>query len=467
MNSAVVVEAETANIEVESTANIFRNPSSPFAPPKMPNIVRGFTTPNSFKKSTSEFDGNVTIPSNIISSFVTLPSTPEPIRFSGPSLRDINNIVNKECQNSSEQYVPPEAIIKPEDIIPISSRPSSPKDNTLIIVGGEPLNRESILPIQISDVDTILPSSHIAQVKVTSVPNSPNRQIIPPSVTVSGSITTNVEVTSVDIPDSVTTNVGIVITSKIPNYSGMSLQEQAHYRANFRTKFGILREAWPNFYIPDIPDTLSLEEIHTQYDVYIRNIHINKEVDQYKVYLVIVWLVIEFFCIKIGLNIGGYTVVQMKSMNKYERLLMELGESNHKETAVEVKSNWPVEIRIIFMALVNAVMFIIIKMLASFIGDDNANKVVDTLSSYLSGTPIQPGQLFGGNGNNQPQPSGQVPGGQPVPENTLGGFDVVSLIGTIGNMVLSGQKPLANNAPVNNNVPTTPNTPKFRPAYDE
>jgi len=279
--------------------------------------------------------------------------------------------------------------------------------------------------------------------------------------------------------------VTVLPPPNVPNYSAMSSEEQAQHRANFRTRFGILRNAWPNYHIPDVPDDLPLEQIHAQYDIYVRHIHISRDVDQYKVYLVIMWLLIELFCIKIGLNIGGYTVSQMRSMHKYERLLIELGETNYKTSGGEagVQSSWPVEVRIFFMALVNAVTFIIIKMLAGYIGEGMANTIVDGLSSYLSGAPPQPGQvLFGGPtqsapiSSGVPTPGGPPPGGPPLPQigGPFGNVDMASLIGNLGSMFLRGQNPLAGNAPnaaappvvpVNSASQANPATPRFRPAY--
>ena len=275
----------------------------------------------------------------------------------------------------------------------------------------------------------------------------------------------------------------------VPNYSGMSPEEQAQHRANFRTRFGILRGAWPNYHIPDVPDDLPLEQVHAQYDIYVRHIHISRDVDQYKVYLVIMWLLIELFCIKIGLNVGGYTMAQMRSMNKYERLLIELGETNYKSAAADaasVQSNWPVEVRIFFMSLVNAITFIIIKMLASYIGEGMATTIIDGLASYLSGAPPQPGQvLFGGPAQPQAQPGvqGTAPGGNPLPQmgGPFGNIDIASMIGNLGSMFLRGQGPLAGgggaaNAVASTNTgaaqtahhgPQTPTTPRFLPAYDE
>jgi hypothetical protein len=260
----------------------------------------------------------------------------------------------------------------------------------------------------------------------------------------------------------------------------MSPAEQAQHRAHFRTRFGILRNAWPNYYIPDVPDDMPLEQVHAQYDIYVRHIHISRDVDQYKVYLVIMWLLIELFCIKIGLNIGGYTVAQMRSMTKYERLLIELGETNYRSASVEgaAQSNWPVEVRLFFMALVNAVTFIIIKMLANYIGENTATTIVEGISSYVSGAPPQPGQiLFGGPAQVAQPGSGPAPGGAPMPAvgGPFGGIDMASMLGNLGSMFLRTQGPLVGSAPqaapavaqVATSVPAAPNTPRYRPVYDE
>jgi hypothetical protein len=282
---------------------------------------------------------------------------------------------------------------------------------------------------------------------------------------------------NVPVPSVLTSNLP---PPNIPSYSLMPLEEQAQHLANFRTRFGILRNSWPSYHIPDIPDGMPLEQIHAQYDIYVRHIHINRDVDQYKVYLVISWLLIELFCTKIGLNVGGYTVAQMRSMSKYERLLIELGETNHRAAAIGgvAQSPWPVEIQICFMALVNVIAFILVKLLISYTGitEGMATTIIDGLTSFLSGTPPQPGQvLFGGphypNGQSDMSSSAPV-GGTPLPQlgGAFGGIDVASLLGNLGSMFIRGQAPLSSQAPANiAPVPTaqTPNTPRFRPAYAE
>lgn len=278
-----------------------------------------------------------------------------------------------------------------------------------------------------------------------------------------------------DKPMPVAAPMAVLPPPNLPDYTSMSTELQAQHRADFRTKFGILRGAWPNYHIPDFSDSMSLAEIHAQYDIYVRHIHISQEVDQYKVYLVIMWLIIELFCTKIGLNIGGYTVAQMRSMNKYERLLIELGETSYKASGgpAAAQSSWSPEIRILFMALVNAVTFIIIKMLASYIGEGMATTIVDALSSYVSGTPPQPGtMLFGGPSQTPGASTAAPPAGPSALPNiggAFGGIDIASLIGNLGSTFLRGQNPVSAQAaqPSTAGGFGTPTTPRYVPAYDE
>lgn len=283
--------------------------------------------------------------------------------------------------------------------------------------------------------------------------------------------------------DPIRNNIVALPKPNVPRYSEMAPEEQAQYRAQFRTKFGILRDAWPNYRIPDIVDTMPLEQVHAEYDVYVRHIYINRDVDKYRVYLVIMWLLIELCCNKLGLNIGGYTVSQMRSMPKYEQLLIELGETNYKTYESEGGSSapWPVEIRIFFMALVNAVTFIVIKMLASYtqIGENMATTIIDGLTTYLAGGTPQPGQLlFGGPA---PNPAGTttttVPGGVDTPPLTapgpFGGIDIASLLGNLGTMFLQNRTSTTTPAPAPAPMahpaggPQTPTASRFRPLYDD
>ena len=414
---------------------------------------------------------------------------PIPIVHGAPTTATIQQNAQRQMTSTNvSQHIPP-AVSSAQPVpmaqqtgirrpVPVGARQQAQA------VTGQPNSFATNTPTSVAQTPQTAPATPTTPVNVrveTSQASGPADNAF---VGITGSKSTDSQALPETEPANATT-MPVLPPPNTPDYSAMTPEEQAQHRANFRTRFGILRNAWPNYYIPNVPDDMPLEQVHAQYDIYVRHIHISQDVDQYKVYLVIMWLLIELFCTKIGLNIGGYTVTQLRSMNKYERLLIELGETNYKTSAVGgggAQSNWPVEVRIFFMALVNAVTFIIIKMLANYIGEGMATTIVDSLSSYLSGTPPQPGQtLFGGPAQTttaaQPTTQGPAPGGQPLPQmgGPFGGIDVASLLGNIGSMFIRGQGPTTttnNVAPAAHPAtsvsgPQTPTTPRFHPAYDE
>jgi hypothetical protein len=175
------------------------------------------------------------------------------------------------------------------------------------------------------------------------------------------------------------------------NPSSVPQQEKiddAKFRANYRVKFSILRDAYQQMAIPEPRDDQSCEEIEAMYNQYVKRIMIDQSVEQNNVYLLILWLVIEvvggrFF----KLPFKGYTKNQFKYMKKYRMLLIELGERNQ---ATGIGEGWPVELRILAMAAFNGVIFILVQMLAKRVGmdgesaDNTANQLREMINDFLT-----------------------------------------------------------------------------------
>lgn len=237
--------------------------------------------------------------------------------------------------------------------------------------------------------------------------------------------------------------------SKMPNYTEMTPAEQKKARKTFKSRFELLRDNWKNYNIPEIDDDTPLEELHEQYESYIKHIHIRENSGKYKIYMVLLWLFIELVCSKLGLPISGYTMWQLKAMNRYEKYLIKLGERNYVHQAAE-ESTWPIEFDLIFVALINAILLIVIKLACDYLEiGSKAEYITDTISSYLSGGQAQP-VLPGNHG---------LPEVPQNPMNGLGNFDIPSLLSTFGT--------LFNNKNKNANMATDMKTPKYKPMYEE
>lgn len=224
---------------------------------------------------------------------------------------------------------------------------------------------------------------------------------------------------------------------KAIDYNTLPFEQQDKYRARFKARFLVLKESWGDV-IPDIDDNMSLYELDELYSEYIKNIQIKHNNSKYKVYIVVMWLVIEFACIKMGLNISGYTMHQLKTMNKYEKYLIEMGEKNYYNEIMG--EQWSAEMNIIFLALINAVCLIVIKVLGDYLGEHVATGIVEGLQKVMTEDNPHPGMLFGGDD-----------------------FDAPKMIANAGNLFLQNMaKPKNKEA-----AASAAKTPKVRAVYDD
>jgi hypothetical protein len=211
----------------------------------------------------------------------------------------------------------------------------------------------------------------------------------------------------------------------------------AKIRADYRVKFGILREAYPNMNIPEPQESATIEEIEAAYKQYIKRIHVESSVEQNKIYLLILWLLIDvvgtrFF--KLPFH-GRYVKSQFKYMQKYQMLLIELGERNYSEGGGE---GWSVEFRLLAMAIFHGVIFALVQLLASKLGGagaaneqmaDQLRDVIDNFLTQNKGTDVL---------RRAEQASSDQPVPPPVPENPAPPMgDLGAMIGNFAPMLMN------------------------------
>jgi len=125
-------------------------------------------------------------------------------------------------------------------------------------------------------------------------------------------------------------------------------------------KFDLLRKSYPASSIPDYTIHTDLSTMEKSYADCVRRLSLDSSVESYKTYLVYGFMGCEFILGNfLGFDMQGFTQQQIISMHSYDKMLIELGEKSY----VPSGSKWPVELRLLFMIIMNAAFFVISKMM--------------------------------------------------------------------------------------------------------
>jgi hypothetical protein len=153
-------------------------------------------------------------------------------------------------------------------------------------------------------------------------------------------------------------------------------------------KFDLLRKSYPGSSIPEYTIHTDLSTMEKAYSDCVRRLSLDSSVESYKTYLTYGFMGCEFILGNFfGFDMHGFTQQQIISMHSYEKILIELGEKSY----VPKGSKWPVELRLLFMIIMNAAFFIISKMMMKKTG---ANLM---------------GMINGMNGGGNRQSTGNIP----------------------------------------------------------
>lgn len=147
-------------------------------------------------------------------------------------------------------------------------------------------------------------------------------------------------------------------------------QEEEDLKRELLFKFELLKKSYKTANIPEFTIHSDYNTMLKSYNTCLKQVTLDNTVENYKQYLLGGFMLVEFVGSSfLKLDMTGFTQQQMVSMNSYERLLIELGEKSYVPDA----KNWPVELRLLFMILMNAGIFVVTKMIMKKTGSNLMN----------------------------------------------------------------------------------------------
>lgn len=142
--------------------------------------------------------------------------------------------------------------------------------------------------------------------------------------------------------------------------------EELAQKYEYLRKFRILRQKYMYVFnekkdleIPEFTEHSDLKFMKTTYDNLVHDLSIMGDVETYKDYILKGSSGLEMVGSFLGYDISGFSNYQNSNMNKFHVLLYELGEKNYDPMG----SSIPVELRILGLFVMNAVVFIGIKIM--------------------------------------------------------------------------------------------------------
>ena len=168
-------------------------------------------------------------------------------------------------------------------------------------------------------------------------------------------------------------------------------------RQEYLVKFRILKKQYKTGEFPIYTEHTDLPTLKRMYNDTFRMITLDENVKNYKLILTVGFLGIEILACKAGISsFKGFAKFQNSKMERYERMLIELGERNYANFA----NNWPVEIRLIGFLLFDAAIFFLGKLAADYVGEG----VADMLGTLFGMPTNTEGRSKSGSSGGQARP---------------------------------------------------------------
>ena len=179
----------------------------------------------------------------------------------------------------------------------------------------------------------------------------------------------------------------------VKNMAYTNTEDETKRKRELLFRFDILKKSYKEATIPEFTEYTDLVTMERVYEDTVRKVGLDAKVEGYKKFLTMGFFGVEFlFTNFLKVDMSGFAKQQMSTMGTYERLLIELGE---KAMIEKSKSQWPVEVRLLFTIVMNAVIFLLMKNVMSGGMNNMMGSLVGAATSAVSGGGEGGGMMSG------------------------------------------------------------------------